>query len=74
MSKPISKPIPVRLQKDVLKRIEAAAKKLGTNRSRVIAFAVQNFTEYAENRESVTLPPDWNVIFQSLAKQKQKAG
>jgi hypothetical protein len=72
MSKPITKPIPVRIPNDALRRIEAAAKKLGSNRSRIAAFAIQKFTEYAENRGVVTLPPDWGAIFKSPGKLKQK--
>jgi len=68
MSKPITKPIPVRIPKDGLNRIEAAAKKLGANRSRIVAFAVQKFTEYAENQRVVTMPPDWREIFKHTGK------
>jgi len=70
MSKPITKPIPVRIPKDVLNRIEAAAKKLGSNRSRIVSFAAQKFTEHAENQSVVTMPPNWREIFKSLEKVK----
>ena len=69
MSKPITKPIPVRIPVEWIPRIEKVAGKLGSNRSRIVAFAVQKFTEHAENQEVVTMPPDWSAIFKSL-KQK----
>jgi hypothetical protein len=69
----MTKPIPVRITKDVLKRIDAAAEKLGSKRSRIVAFAAQKFTEYAENNGGVTIPPDWSEIFKSLGKLKPKS-
>jgi len=72
MSKPITKPIPVRIPKDGLNRIEAAAKKLGANRSRIVAFAVQKFTEYAENQRVVTMPRTGARFSSTRAKDRSQ--
>ena len=62
MTNSITKPIPVRIPQDGVSKLEKAARKLGTNRSRIIAFAVFRFTEYAESQAVATLPPNWKVI------------
>ena len=75
MSNYITKPIPVRIPENYVKKLESIAKKLGKKRAQIIAFAALQFTQHAENNAKVTLPPDWREIFKGLAKaSKRKAG
>jgi len=62
-----TKPIPVRIPDESLDQIDSAARKLTTNRGRLLAFSVQTFTEYFEDRQVATMPPDWKDILKSLA-------
>jgi len=58
-----------------LKQIETVAKKLGSNRCRIMAFATLKFVEHAENNGVVTVPPNWSEIFKSHGngvKQKSR--
>ena len=68
-----TKPIPVRIPDDSLDQIDAAARKLTTNRGRLLAFSVQTFTEYFEDRQVCAMPPDWRDILKSLAVTRPPA-
>jgi len=65
-----TKPIPVRIPDDSLDQIDAAARKLTTNRGRLLAFSVQTFTEYFEERQVCAMPPDWRDILKDLAANR----
>ncbi len=68
-----TKPIPVRIPDDSLDQIDSAARKLTTNRGRLLAFSVQTFTEYFEDRQVCAMPPDWRDILKSLAASQPPA-
>jgi len=56
---PISKPIPLRLSDDLLKRLDAAAQKLGYSRAQLIRYLLVRWLEYFEARRgNVAMPPD----------------
>jgi len=59
-------PIPVRIPEEWLPRIDAAAEKLGTNRSRLIAFSGQTFAEYVEKKGVSALPPGLSEILADM--------
>jgi len=61
-----TKPIPVRLASAVITRLDAAAKRMGTNRSALMKFLVQTFVENMERRGMVSLPHDWEEIMRHL--------
>ena len=65
-----TKPIPVRIPDESLDQIDAAAHKLTTNRGRLLAFSVQTFTEYFEERQVASMPPDWRDILKNLAANR----
>jgi len=62
----ISKPIPVRISTQWLPRIDAAAERLGTNRSRLIAFLAQTFAEHFEKEGAAQWPPDWPELLKAM--------
>jgi hypothetical protein len=61
-----TKPIPVRIPNEWLPRLDVAAKRLGTNRSRLIAFLAQTFAAEFEKSGMAMMPPDWLEILNSL--------
>jgi len=61
-----SSPIPVRIPREWLPRLDAAAKRLGTNRARLIAFCAQTFAENFEKMGVAMMPPNWPEIFASM--------
>jgi hypothetical protein len=61
-----TKPIPVRIPAEWLPRIDSVAKRLGTNRARLIAFSGQTFAEYFEKKGVTSMPPDWADILASM--------
>ena len=61
-----TKPIPVRIPEDWLPRIDAAAKRLGTNRARLIAFCAQTFAENFERSGVSSMPPNWEDILEGM--------
>ena len=68
-----TKPIPVRIPEEWLPRIDAVADTLGTNRSRLIAFAGQTFAEYVEKNGGAFLPPDWAAILADMDGRRHRA-
>lgn len=52
-------PIPVRLTKDQISRIDAAAKAMGTTRTGVIKICLLAFLQRFEREGLGMLPPDW---------------
>jgi hypothetical protein len=69
-----TKPIPVRIPEEWLPRIDAVADKLGTNRSRLIAFSGQTFAEYVEHNGGASLPPDWAEILADMDGRRHRKG
>lgn len=61
-----TKPIPIRLSDDLIKRLDDVSAQLGSNRAAVARFCVQTFVEYFERHGSACLPPNWKDILASL--------
>lgn len=59
-------PIPVRLTKSVISRLDAAAKNMGTNRAALIRFLVQTFSADFLRRGLKALPHDWQEVMRRL--------
>jgi hypothetical protein len=61
---PEKKPIPVRLENELIARLDKASKRLGNNRAALIRFCVDSFLSYFENNGGVaSLPPNWRELF-----------
>ena len=67
-----TKPIPVRIPEEWLPRIDSVARKLGTNRARLIAFSGQTFAEFFEKNGVSSMPPDWNEIFDNMVGRRRR--
>jgi len=68
----LTKPIPVRIPTEWLPRIDAVAKKLGTNRARLIAFSGQTFAEFVERNGVTAMPPDWSTILADMDGRRRR--
>ena len=61
-----TKPIPVRLGKDLIARLDAAALAIGTTRAGVIRFCVQSWLRHFEAQGGIaSLPVDWDAVMKS---------
>ena len=69
----LTKPIPVRIPTEWLPRIDAVAKKLGTNRARLIAFSGQTFAGYVERHGVTSMPPDWTAILADMDGRRRRS-
>ena len=58
-------PIPVRLEKSVIARLDKVAAKIGNNRTGVIRLCLMTFLDYFEEHGSVSLPVDWPGILKA---------
>jgi hypothetical protein len=67
-----TKPIPVRIPEEWLPRIDAVARKLGTNRARLIAFSGQTFAEFFEKNGVSSMPPNWSEIFDNMDGRRRR--
>jgi hypothetical protein len=57
------KPIPVRLNGELIARLEAVATRLGTSKSALIRFLAKSFVDHFEaNGGLVSLPHNWEAI------------
>ncbi len=62
-----TKPIPVRLDTQIIARLDAAAKRLGNNRAGIIKLCVSTFLDHLEAHGGrMALPPDWEDILSRL--------
>lgn len=68
-----SKPIPVRIPEDWLPRLDSAAKRLGTNRARLIAFCAKTFADAFEKDGELMMPPNWPEIFAAMDGRRRSA-
>lgn len=59
-------PLPVRLTKEQINRIDAAAKSLGTSRTGVIKICLLAFLQRFEREGLAMLPPDWEDRLRDL--------
>ena len=60
------KPLPVRLEPAVIARLDAAAKRLGSNRAAVIRLCVTSFLDYFEQGGVATLPLNWKEVIAAM--------
>jgi predicted DNA-binding protein len=61
------KPIPVRLSPDIIRRLDAVAKKTGmSTRASIIKICVTGFLDYFERTGMAGLPLNYREIIQSL--------
>lgn len=57
--------IPVRIPREFLSRIDAAAERLGTNRSALMVFCIKSFVADFEEKGFAILPLNWEEILKS---------
>lgn len=62
----MSKPIPVRLDENLIRRLDAIATRIGSNRAAVIRMLVQIWVEDFEKRGQAALPVNWRGIMDGL--------
>lgn len=60
-----TKPIPVRLSDDVIKRLDSCAQKIGNNRAALIKHCLSAFLDSYEKNGSVILPLNWEEIVEN---------
>ncbi|HWM26580.1 MAG TPA: CopG family transcriptional regulator [Chthoniobacterales bacterium] len=57
------KPIPVRLDATLIARLDAVARRMGTNKSALIRFLAKSFCDHFESHGGITsLPHNWREI------------
>jgi hypothetical protein len=66
-------PIPVRIPRSLLPRLDKAAARLGTNRARLIAFCATTFLNEFERRGTAIMPPDWSDLMLSLDNRTRES-
>jgi len=67
-----TKPIPVRLDPNVIDRLDRAATRLGTNRSALIKFCAETFVSHFERAGGIaSLPPNWKELLRQLDGRSQ---
>ncbi|HEX3717027.1 MAG TPA: hypothetical protein VH595_03590 [Verrucomicrobiae bacterium] len=65
-----SQPIPIRLPSDMVVRLDAAAKRLGSTRAGVIRFCVETWLRHFEVKGRAALPVDWDEVMASQSRRK----
>lgn len=63
---PKTRAIPVRLSDDLCARLDASARKLGTDRAKLIRLCVETWVDQFERLGYAVLPPDWRDIMASF--------
>lgn len=59
----LGKQLPIRLESDVEKRLEAAAVKSGTTKSAIIRLLAKTFVDQVIGRDgTITMPPKWEQL------------
>ena len=61
--------IPVRLDHEVVKRLDEAAQRLGNTRAGIIKLCVVAFLDYFEETGSVSMPLNWNDMAKYLDRR-----
>lgn len=57
-----TKPIPIRLGADTIKRLDKAAARIGNNRAGIVRFLVESWLEEFERTGKAELPVQWKKI------------
>ena len=61
-----SSPIPVRLTNTTIKRLDAVARQIGSNRAAVMRMLVEKWLDHYDAEGKATLPPDWKQVMRAL--------
>lgn len=64
------RPIPVRLDEDLIVRLDEVARRIGSNRAAVIRFCVQTFVEHVAAQVRAPLAPDWYEIIRRIESRE----
>lgn len=59
---PVTMPVPVRLDDRTIARLDAAAERIGSNRTALIRFCLETWLTHFEKHGRAALPPDWEEI------------
>jgi predicted DNA-binding protein len=65
-----TKPIPVRLPDDVVKRLDKAATKIGHKRASLMRYLIETWLEEFERKGKLMLPENWEQILQSFDSRR----
>jgi len=57
-----TQPIPVRLSSDLVRRLDEAAAKIGTNRAGIVRFCVETWLRHFEINGKASLPINWDEL------------
>lgn len=68
-----TRPIPVRLPDDLVVRLDAAAKRIGSNRAALIRFCTETWLSHYERTGVASMPPDWETIIRSYDGRRAPA-
>lgn len=68
-----TKPIPVRLNASVIKRLDTAAQRLVIDRTSIIRFCIETFLSDFEAKGRTILPPDWEQLIRDQDGRRAKA-
>jgi predicted DNA-binding protein len=66
-------PIPVRLEKPLIQRLDNAASKIGSNRAAVIRFCVETWLSHFERKGFAALPVNWEQILAEMDGRTREA-
>ena len=61
-----TKPIPVRMPKQLIVRLDAAAARIGNTRAGVIRYLTETWVEEFERKGKQMLPADWEDVLKSF--------
>jgi|SRR5579862_528462 len=62
-----TKPTPIRLDEQTVKRLDEAANRLGSNRAAIIRLCTRTFLDHFESHGGIaSLPLDWREILRSM--------
>ncbi len=67
-------PIPVRLTRAMIARLDTAADKICTTRANIIRFCVESWLTHFERRGKAVLPPDWEEITSAMDGRRRPDG
>ncbi len=69
----VTKPIPVRLDHDLIKRLDEAAERLGNTRTGVIKLCLSAFLDHFEATGTASLPLNWREIVEYWDRRTRRS-
>jgi hypothetical protein len=63
-------PIPVRLSDDVIKRLDAAADRIGQTRAGIMRFCIETWLKHFEVKGMASLPINWQELLDAMDGRK----